>query len=78
VVEEHDSLAVPIDSVVTKEHISHIAIVDGNLAKQHEVTLGLRDGNLIEVQGEELREGMTIVTQGIYGLPPETRIRVTP
>jgi membrane fusion protein (multidrug efflux system) len=78
VVEEHDSLAVPIDSVVTKEHTSHIAIVDGNQAKQHEVTLGLRDGNLIAVQGEGLQEGMTIVTQGAYGLPPETRIRVIP
>jgi membrane fusion protein (multidrug efflux system) len=75
-VEERECLAVPIDSIVTKEQISHIAIVTGNQAKQHDVTLGLRDGNLIEIQGEGLHEGMTVVTQGAYGLPPETRIRV--
>jgi len=37
---------------------------------------GLRDGNLIEISGEGLQEGMAIVTQGVYGLPPETHIRV--
>lgn len=76
VVEQRDCLAVPIDSVVTKEQSSHIAIVQGNQAKQHDVKLGLRDGNLIEVQGDGLYEGMTIVTEGVYGLLPETRIRV--
>jgi membrane fusion protein (multidrug efflux system) len=75
-VEERGCLAVPIDSVVTREQSSHIAIVEGNQAKQHDVTLGLRDGDLIEIQGAGLHEGMTVVTQGAYGLPPETRIRV--
>lgn len=77
VVEERaDCLAVPVDSVVTREKTSNIAIVEGDYAKQHAVKLGLRDGNLIEIQGEGLREGMTIVTQGVYGLPTETRIQV--
>jgi membrane fusion protein (multidrug efflux system) len=77
VVEERPHrLAVPIDSVVMRDKTALIALVNGNTAKQREVKLGLRDGNLIEIQGEGLREGMTIVTQGVYGLPTETRIRV--
>lgn len=77
VVEERaDCLAVPIDSVVTNENSTRIAIVEGNNAKQQAVKLGLRDGNLVEVQGEGLQVGMTIVTRGIYGLPLETRVRV--
>lgn len=77
VVEERPQrLAVPIDSVVIRDKTALIALVNGNTAKQREVKLGLRDGNLIEVQGEGLSEGMTVVTQGVYGLPTETRIKV--
>lgn len=77
VAEEHPHrLAVPIDSVVIRDKTAFIAVVNGNTAKQREVKLGLRDGNLTEIQGEGLSEGMTIVTQGVYGLPTETHIRV--
>jgi len=77
VVEERpERLAVPVESVVTRDGVSLIAVVDGDNAKQKVIKPGLRDGNLIEISGEGLQEGMTIVTQGVYGLPPETRIRV--
>jgi membrane fusion protein (multidrug efflux system) len=77
VVEERlQRLAVPIKSVVTNENTSLIALVEGERAKQKMVKLGLRDGNFVEVEGEGIREGMTVVTEGVYGLPPETRIRV--
>lgn len=77
VVEERpERLAVPIESVASRDGASVIAVVEGDSAKQKIIKPGLRDGNLIEVSGEGLQEGMTIVTQGIYGLPPETRIRV--
>ncbi len=66
----------PIESVVTRNGTSLIAVVDGDNAIQKTVKPGLRDGNLIEISGEGLQEGMVIVTQGVYGLPPETRIRV--
>ncbi len=69
-------LAVPIESVVTREGSSVIAVVEGDRAKQTVIKPGLRDGNLVEVAGKNIREGMTIVTQGVYGLPAETRIRV--
>lgn len=77
VVEERlERLAVPIESVVTRDGASVIAVVEGDSAKQKVIKPGLRDGNLIEISGEGLQEGMTIVTQGVYGLPSETRIRV--
>lgn len=77
VVEERlERLAVPIESVVTRDGASVIAVVEGDNAKQRGIRPGLRDGNLVEISGEGLQEGMTIVTQGVYGLPPETRIRV--
>jgi membrane fusion protein (multidrug efflux system) len=69
-------LAVPVESVVTREGSSVIAVVEGNYAKLKAIKPGLRDGNLIEISGEGLQEGMTVVTQGVYGLPAETRIRV--
>ena len=76
VVEQRDGLAVPVESVVRQEENATIAIVEGDHARQQAVKLGLRDGNLIEIQGEGLQEGMTIVTKGSYGLPPDTHIRV--
>jgi membrane fusion protein, multidrug efflux system len=77
VVEERQQrLAVSIKSVVTNENTSLIALVEGDRAKQKSVKLGLREGDFVEVEGEGIREGMTVVTEGVYGLPPETRIRV--
>jgi len=74
--ERPDRFAVPIESVVSNDGVSVIAVVEGDNAKKIIIKPGLRDSNLIEIEGDELREGMTIVTQGVYGLPPETRIRV--
>jgi len=74
--ERPERLAVPVESVVTREGSSVIAVVKGDSAKQKVIKPGLRDGNLVEVTGANIREGMTIVTQGAYGLPSETRIRV--
>jgi len=74
--ERPDCLAAPIESVVTRDGASVIAVVEGENAKLKGINPGLRDGNLIEVSGEGLQEGLTIVTQGVYGLPPKTRIRV--
>jgi len=69
-------LTVPIESVVNKQGESMIAVVDGDNAEQKIIKPGLRDGNLVEISGEGLQEGMTIVTQGVYGLPSETHVRV--
>jgi membrane fusion protein (multidrug efflux system) len=77
-VEEHaDRLAVPVASVVRNEEgATVIAIVDGNTAVRTLVQTGLTEGSLIEVSGDGLREGMKVVTEGSYGLPEQTEIRV--
>ena len=41
------------------------------------VKTGLRDGNVVEVSAVGLKEGDTIVTVGAYGLPKESKIKIT-
>ncbi len=75
--ERKDRLAVPKESLVTDAASSTlIAIVEGDKAVKKPVKVGLREDNLVEIEGEGLAEGMTIVTEGAYGLPAETKIRV--
>jgi RND family efflux transporter MFP subunit len=70
-------LVAPRESVVTDEDgQTVIAIVTGDNAKQRPVKTGLREGGLVEVEGDGLKEGITIVTVGAYALPKETKIRV--
>ena len=70
-------LAVPLASVVTDvEGHSVIALVEGDQAAQKSVKAGVRDGGLVEVEGEGLKEGDTVVTVGAFGLPQQTKVRV--
>ena len=70
-------LAVPRESIVTDgEGHSVIAIVEADKATQKPVKIGVRDGGLVEVEGEGLKEGDTVVTIGAYGLPQQTKVRV--
>lgn len=72
-----DKLAVPSESIVTDgEGHSTVAIVEKDVAKQTPVQVGLRDGDLVEISGDGIAEGATVVTVGAYGLPKETKIRV--
>jgi membrane fusion protein (multidrug efflux system) len=70
-------LVVPRDSVVKADDAEVIYVVEGNKAVQMPVKTGLRDGGVIEVAAEGLKEGDTIVTVGAYGLPKETKIKIT-
>jgi len=75
--ERSDKLAVPAESVVTdSEGHSTVSLVTGEVAKQKPVQVGLRDGDLVEISGEGITEGATVVTVGSYGLPKETKIRI--
>jgi len=77
--EHPDRLAVPVESVYTDhDGQSTVSIVEGGTARRRAVEVGLRDGALVEVEGEGLSEGATVVTVGSYALPEETRIRVVP
>lgn len=78
-VEHKDRLAVPVESVVKDaEGSTVISLVQGDQATQKAVRAGLRDGGLIEVEADGLEPGMTVVTQGAYALPKETKVRVLP
>jgi len=75
--EHSDCLAVPIESVVKNEDgATVIAIVKYDSAVQKQVTTGLRDNGWVEVEADGLQTGMTVVTEGAYGLPQETKVRV--
>lgn len=75
--ERKDRLTVPVESVVQDaEGRTVIALVADGKAAQRRVKVGLRDAGRVEVEGEGLEEGLTVVTEGAYGLPPETKVRV--
>ncbi|MEP7120854.1 MAG: efflux RND transporter periplasmic adaptor subunit [Byssovorax sp.] len=77
VVEQHDDrLAVPKESVFRGDDGAVVSVVVGDKATQQAVRLGLKENGLVEVAGEGLKEGLTVVTAGAYALPKETKIRV--
>jgi RND family efflux transporter MFP subunit len=72
-----DCLAVPADALVRDEAgNSEIAVVEGDRAVLTPVKVGVRENGMVEVEGVGLKEGMTIVTEGAYGMPKETKIKV--
>ncbi|MFA6563483.1 MAG: efflux RND transporter periplasmic adaptor subunit [Verrucomicrobiia bacterium] len=75
--ERAGKLAVPREAVYTDhDGQSTLSIVEGDVAKQKAVKTGLRDGDLVEVEGEGVSEGATVVTLGSYALPKETKVRI--
>jgi len=72
-----DGLAAPGESVVTGESgHSVIALVNGDEATQMPVQTGLREDGWVEVAGNGIKEGVSVVTVGAYALPAKTKIRV--
>ena len=70
-------LAVNVEAVVRDaDGKSYIAVVDGNTANRCYVSEGIRQGDLVEIEGDGLAAGMTVVTQGAYGLPESSGIKV--
>lgn len=70
-------LAVPRQAVYTDhDGQTTLSTVEGDLATQRLVKTGLRDGDLVEVEGEGVSEGVTVVTLGSYALPKETKVRI--
>jgi RND family efflux transporter MFP subunit len=71
-------LAAPDESVVTDINgQSVIALVNGDEATQTPVQTGFRENAWVEVAGNGLQAGDTVVTVGAYGLPAKTKIQVT-
>jgi RND family efflux transporter MFP subunit len=74
--ERRDQLAVPVESIVQGDKGPEIALVQGDMAVRTAITTGLRDGALVQVQGDGIRDGMSVVVRGAYGLPAKARIKV--
>jgi membrane fusion protein (multidrug efflux system) len=75
--EREGKLAVPREAVYTDhDGQTTLSVVEGDNAIQKTVKAGLRDGDLVEVEGEGLKEGETVVTLGSYALPKETKVRI--
>ncbi len=74
--ERTDRLAVPVESIVSGVSGSEVAIVRGDVAIRTPVTTGLREGGLVEVEGDGIREGDSVVVEGAYGLPETTKIKI--
>ena len=74
--ERRDRLTVPEASVVEREGVQEVAVVDGDRAVLRPVKVGMRDGDRVEIEGPDIVEGTTVVVEGAYGLPEDSRIRV--
>lgn len=74
--ERPDRLVVPVDSIVQVDGGHEVAVVGKGTAVKTRVTLGLREGGVVEVQGDGLKAGVSVVVQGVYGLPAKSKITV--
>lgn len=71
-----NSLAAPVESVITSEDGKNmIALIKGDEAAQTPVTAGLRENDWVEIEGQDLKEGDSVVTVGAYGFPEKAKIR---
>ncbi len=77
--ERRDVLAVP-EAALTSDSVGGdagtIVLVEGDKAVRKTVKAGLRDGGLVEVEGDGLKEGLTIVTTDSYSITGETKIHI--
>jgi membrane fusion protein, multidrug efflux system len=75
--ERRNCLTVPVSSVMKDSEKGWVlSIVADGKATRMQVKTGLRDDGLVEVESEKLKEGMTVVKVGTYGLPDETKVRI--
>jgi membrane fusion protein, multidrug efflux system len=70
-------LAAPAESVVTDINgQSVLALVKGDESRQTPVQTGFREDGWVEVEGNGLQAGDSVVTVGAYGLPEKTKIQI--
>jgi multidrug efflux pump subunit AcrA (membrane-fusion protein) len=78
VVDTHaDCLTVPREAVVTDENgDSVISLVEGSQATHKAVKVGYEEQGQVEIITDDVKEGATVVTAGVFGLPAATRVKV--
>ena len=72
-----DALVVPTNSVLTAADGSTTVMIAGadGLAHQQAVKLGIRNGDDVQIV-EGVKEGDKVVSNGAYGLPDKTKIKI--
>jgi len=72
-----DALVVPATSILTAPDASTTVMLVGSdgLAHQQAVKVGIRNGDDVQIV-EGVKEGDKVVTNGAYGLPDKTKIKV--
>jgi len=72
-----DALVVPTGSVLTASDGSTTVMIAGadGMAHQQAVKLGIRNGDDVQIV-EGLKQGEKVVSNGAYGLPDKTKIKV--
>jgi len=73
--ERKEVLRIPKEALLVKEEKHTVFKVESNLARPQTVQLGISDGRLVEVM-EGLKEGESIVVEGLYALKDGTRVRI--
>lgn len=75
----NDAIVVPAAAVTleaSNADAGTVMVVDaGNVAHERKVTVGIRTGELIQITSG-LQEGETVVTEGNYALPDETKVEI--
>jgi membrane fusion protein (multidrug efflux system) len=77
--ERRDVLAIPEAALMADSvggDAGMIVLVEGDKAVLKPVKAGLRESGLVEVRGDGLKEGLTIVTTEAYGIMGETKIHI--
>jgi membrane fusion protein (multidrug efflux system) len=73
--EKPDCLVVPRSSLFTdRDGTSAVSLAKDGRSKRVQVTVGVRDGDLVEISGDGIQKGATVVTVGSYALPDGTRL----
>ena len=78
-VEHAGCLAVPETAVVSDfagSDTGFLVLVKGDQAVRRSIRIGLREAGLAEVAGDDLKEGLLIVTEDAYAVPDGTKIHI--
>jgi len=74
--EAKNALSIPISAVVYRDNKPYVYIADreNNIAIEKQVVLGLKNTDCIEVKN--LKEGIEIITVGLYGIKDKAKIKI--
>ena len=80
IVDKHNNvLTVPEKAVIRNDQTNEYSVTivnPDNIAYKVKVNVGLKKDSIQEIQSNKIKEGMTVVVQGNYGLPDSTKVKI--